>query len=235
MCSPGLNTAFLAQPLTRRQNGPGSSRKKGCSRRILSRPSTSAISLPPVVGTDRCRFFGDVDADRAPRDAPPTADTAGDPELIDPVRELVGHPLAITRADLPAHATAVNVGMAECEAGIPTLNALRNPAGKVGDIVNDEAEAGGADERAVAAGEAAFGHLSPPRMLHVALQQLLEPFGLQLTTHAPGRTGDDLLGLPPVALVRGPKRQRAGHLDARLTSRLDKKRVPLAIEKLREG
>src|SRR5512134_2525626 len=117
MCSRGSNRAFLAQPATRPQNEPGSSRKQGCSRRILSRSSTIAISLPPVVGADRRRFFGDVDADRAPRDAPPTADAAVDPELIDPVRELVGHPLAIARADLPAHATAVNVGMAERKAG----------------------------------------------------------------------------------------------------------------------
>ena len=115
------------------------------------------------------------------------------------------------------------------------MNALRYPATEVGDIVKGETEASGADERAIAAGEAALGHLSPPRMLHVALQQLFEPFGLQPTTHACGSSVDDLLGALSVRVARRIQRQRARDIDARLASHLDKKCVSLAIEKLREG
>ena len=46
---------------------------------------------------DRRRLLGDVDADGTPGDAPPAPDAAGRVELVPPRRELVRHPLAVTR------------------------------------------------------------------------------------------------------------------------------------------
>ena len=40
-------------------------------------------------------FFGEIDADRAPRDAAPAADAAGAAELVLPRGPLVGYPLAV--------------------------------------------------------------------------------------------------------------------------------------------
>ena len=50
-----------------------------------------------AVGPDSCCLGGDVDAYRAPGDAPSATHTAGGAELIYPAGQFMGHPLAITR------------------------------------------------------------------------------------------------------------------------------------------
>ena len=73
---------------------------------------------------DRRRLLGDVDGDRAPGDAAPAADAARGAELVDPGRELVGHPLPVARARRAPDAAAVDVGVVEREAGVPHALAL---------------------------------------------------------------------------------------------------------------
>ena len=67
-----------------------------------------ALPLPLRRRPDRRRLLGDVDADRAPGDAAAAADAARRAELVDPVRQLVGHPLPVARARRCAHAAAVD-------------------------------------------------------------------------------------------------------------------------------
>src|SRR5512147_1121864 len=64
----------------------------------------------------RMRLFGDVDADRAPRDAAAAPDAAGAPVLVMPGAELVHQPLAIAKVRRPAHHPAVDVAVARGEA-----------------------------------------------------------------------------------------------------------------------
>ena len=67
-------------------------------------PAGSAQVLPCALlrcrgrRRDGGRLLGDVDADRAPGDAAPAADAARRAELVDPVGQLVGHPLPVARA-----------------------------------------------------------------------------------------------------------------------------------------
>src|SRR6478752_8499229 len=89
------------------------------------RSSIAAMpGIPQVAGADRCRFLCDVDGDRAPSDAPSAADATGGAELVDPGRELVGHPLPVARAPPPTYAAAVRVGVLEGEAGVPQPGVL---------------------------------------------------------------------------------------------------------------
>ena len=54
-----------------------------------------AILFLPLARPYGPRFFGDVDADRAPDDAAPTANAARRIELVEPTGQLVRHPLAV--------------------------------------------------------------------------------------------------------------------------------------------
>src|SRR5215211_8945379 len=105
---------------------------------------------------DRGGLLGDVDRHRAPGDAAPAADAAGGPELVDPGGELVGHPLAVARGRRVADAAAVDVGVIQGEAGVPAPHPLGLLPGEVAHVLDRVAEAGRADQGAVAAGEAAL-------------------------------------------------------------------------------
>ncbi len=72
------------------------------------------------------RFRRDVDADRAPGDAPAAADAAGTAELVVPGAELVTEPLPVPARPRLPHAPAVHVGEVQLEAGRPALPALRH-------------------------------------------------------------------------------------------------------------
>src|SRR5512133_389946 len=115
--SPGSKTWLRAQPATVSRCSGASACSAGTS------PSSCSIVrmavLAQVVGADRCRLLGDVDGHRAPCDAAPAADAARGAELVDPGRELVGHPLPVARAPGLAHAAAVHVGVPEREARVP--------------------------------------------------------------------------------------------------------------------
>src|ERR1035437_818776 len=116
--------------------------KNSCARTILS--SVSILPLHECGG-----FGGDVDADRAPGNATPAADTAGTAELIPPMRQLMGHPLAVARARLGTHGAPVHVGEVAGEAGIPAPHALGALAVEVAVVLDGGAEAGRAHHGAV--------------------------------------------------------------------------------------
>src|SRR5215208_2395515 len=140
-------------------------------------PSLSRVRTE-ISRADRRRLLGDVDRHRAPGDAAATADAAGGPELVDPGGELVSHPLAVPRARRVADAATVDVGVVEREAGVKQSHPLGLFASEVGDVLDGVAEAGRADQGAVAASEATLGDLVPAGVLHVAVEQLLDPVGL---------------------------------------------------------
>src|ERR1019366_178149 len=129
---------------------------------------------------DRPRLLGDVDADRAPRDAAPAAHAPGAAELVDPGGQLVGHPLAIARARGRTHRAPVDVGVVHREARVPALVAPPVLARQVGHVLHARTEAGGAHHRAVPAREAALGHLIPARVLEVAIQQVPDVCDVEL-------------------------------------------------------
>src|SRR4051812_49871324 len=114
---------------------------------------------------DRCHLLGDVDGHRAPGDTAPAAHATGGPELVDPGRELLGHPLAIARAGRLAHAAAVHVGVFEREARVPDPRALAHVTRQVGHVLDARAEAGGTHHRAVAAAHEALRDRVPARVL----------------------------------------------------------------------
>src|SRR4029078_5540067 len=91
------------------------------------------------------------------------ADAPGGAELVDPGGELVGHPLPVPRRRGTTDRAAVQVGVLEVEAGVPDPLLGHLGAGEVGDVLHVGAEAGGADHRAVGAGEGTAGELLPTR------------------------------------------------------------------------
>src|SRR3954452_9103132 len=139
-----------------------------------TRSWTVCIGLPGGRGDGR-GLLGDVDRRRAPRDAATAPDATRRPELVDPGGELVGHPLAVARARRAADAAAVDVGVPEREARVPHADALGLVAGEVGHVLDVAAEARRAHHRAVAARQAAIGHVVPARMLEVVGEQVLDP------------------------------------------------------------
>src|SRR3989440_12003093 len=116
-------------------------------------PLASARYVGP---RERGGLLGDVDADRAPGDAPAAAHAARLAELVVPGAELVGQPLPVPAAGGGAYRAAVQVREVQVEAGVPAQPTLRVLTGHVGDVLDGGAEAGRADQRAVAAGQAAL-------------------------------------------------------------------------------
>ena len=113
-----------------------------------------------------------------------------------------------------------------------TPDALGVLAGEVGDVLDGGAEAGRADQRAVAAGQAALGDLVPARVLEVAREQVAQVADLELAAHQRRRRGR-----PPRRRPRDRRRSpsRCGsvgeHLGAALGPDLDEEAV-LAVEDL---
>src|SRR5690348_8288026 len=111
---------------------------------------TLAVSRPD--GRD---LLGHVDTDRAPRDAPPAADAAGNIELVVPRGELVREPLPVAPAGARPEVAAVDLCELRIEAAIPTSDSLGILQAQVGHILHTRAKTGWADERAIRAREAA--------------------------------------------------------------------------------
>src|SRR6478609_8591753 len=118
---------------------------------------SSAIAC--IARADRRDLLGDVDADRAPRDAAPAADAARAAELVEPRGQLVGHPLPVARPGRGPDAAAVQAGVIDGEAGVPALPALDVLAAEIGHGLDVRAEARRAGHRAVASAQAALGHV----------------------------------------------------------------------------
>src|SRR6516164_11771217 len=142
-------------------------------------------------GPDRCSFLGNIDPDRTPGDTAAATDATGGAELVDPVGQLVRHPLAVARARRAAHTAAVDVGKIQCETGIPATHPLGGGAGQIGGVASGSAETGRTDIRAVAAGQATLGSVVPARMIGVALKQFLESLGLETASHLTPGAGDN--------------------------------------------
>src|SRR6478735_3489539 len=170
------------------------------------------------LAADRGRLLRDVDPDRAPRDASAAADAAARAELVVPRGELVGHPLAVAGAPALTDAAAVHVRVVERQAAVPDPLALNSLSGQVGGILHADAEAGGANERAVAAGEATIGDLVPARMLEVLEDVLLQAFGVECPAHARPCVLDQRMSGVPVGGVRVPVRDLSHHIGAALAS-----------------
>src|SRR3954449_10096708 len=94
-----------------------------------ARSAGTSLRSSSIVRTDRRHLLGDVDGDRAPRDAAPAADAARRAELVDPGRELVRRPLPVARARRAPDAAAVDVGVPEREARVPDAGVLGLAAG----------------------------------------------------------------------------------------------------------
>src|SRR5271165_3446083 len=91
--------------------------------RLPTRYGTGAISL--VIGGRHLRhFLGDVDAGRAPGDAPAAADAARHLKLVVPGAQLVGQPMPVPRSAGLANAALVHEREVEFEAGCPVLPAF---------------------------------------------------------------------------------------------------------------
>src|SRR5438552_11434013 len=109
----------------------------------------------------RANLFGDVDRRRTPRDAPTTSHTTQFPKLVHPGRQLVRHPLAVTRFGRITDTSTVNVRKIQSEARIPPAPALGALARDVCDILHRSAEACGAGHRAIRAAQAASSEFVP--------------------------------------------------------------------------
>ena len=125
----------------------------------------SGIAAPaPAPTCDDRHLLPDVDADRAPGDAPSAPDTPARSELVVPGRELVRQPLAVAFAGVRSEGTARDLRESVGEAGIPSPFGGRRQPVEVGVLHDAGAEAGRADQRAVRAGETSVGHRRPPGM-----------------------------------------------------------------------
>src|SRR5271165_218940 len=227
---PASNRWLRAQPVTIRRWSGAKPAKNGCSPRMRSR-----VSMPPPlcrrdVRSDRGRFFGDVDAHRAPCDAAAAADAARGAELVDPVGELVRHPLPVARLRALADAAAVDEREVHGEATVPDPDPLGRGAGQVAMVLDGGAEAGRADHRAVRAGQAALGDLIPALVVEVRLQQLLQPVGLQRAPHLGLRPRHRGSGGADVGVRRGALRQGVQQLGAGLAAGLDQELVPAVVD-----
>ena len=146
-------------------------RRRRARRRAARRARTCVkrVASPCSFGrADRGQLLGDVDPDRAPGDAAAAADAARAAELVVPGAELVGQPLPVARAGRSAGCCRRGCRSGRPRSRVPDARCAR-PASPVRsvDVLDARAEAGRADQGAVAAGEAALGDLVPARMLEV--------------------------------------------------------------------
>src|SRR5262245_53705986 len=177
----------------------------------------SSLLLPAPA--ERRGLGGDVDADRAPDDAPATADAAGGSELVVPGTEFVGHPLAVSAGTRASDTPTVDVGEVEVEAGVPAAPPRGVLPGEIRHVLCGRAEAGGADQRAVTARQAPGSDIVPMRRFACTGEDLPHVCG-HPPTHPPSSLNDCLLCLD-VGTVDLFGRQFDEHLRARLAAHPD--------------
>ena len=166
--SPRPAPAVVAQPASELGEGRGRARRRGAPRGRPRRASSWRDSFLRMAATSSVTSMptGHHVMQRPQPTQPRRA------ELVEPGRELVRHPLPVARAGRRPDAAAVQVGVLDREARVPDAGALRLGAGQVGRVLDGGAEAGRADQRAVAARQAALGDLVPARVLEVGEQRL---------------------------------------------------------------
>src|SRR6516164_2075545 len=204
--------------------------------------SSPRIGIPPRRlargfrrAPDSCSFLGNIDPDGTPGYATPTADTPGAAKLINPVGQLMRHPLAVARARRIPHAAAVDVGKIQCETGIPAAHALGGRTGEIGRVVDCRAEASRTYIGAIAAGEAASGDLVPPRVVGIGLKQFLYSVGIELSSHLTPGAVDNSLGGGDFLRGCRPLRQIPDHVRTRGASDVDHEKMTALLDELRQG
>src|ERR1035437_5645177 len=170
--------------------------KKECSAMMRSRFSMT-VFLP--YGPD---FLRNVDSHRAPGNAAPAAHTSRSAELVDPRRQLVGHPLAVTSFAGSADAASVDIGKTLREARIQTAPALGMFASNIGYVFDRGAETRGADHGAVGAGQAAGGNVVPAWMLEILVEQIFDALSVDASALLAGRPVHRRFGLMPIRVRR---------------------------------
>ena len=142
------------------------------------------------------------------------------------------HPLAVARASGPAHAAAVRVGMPEREARVPQPGVLGLAAGQVGGVLDGAAEARRADQRAVAAAQAAVGDLVPARVLGVGLQQVADVGDVERAAHRRARSLGGGVGRVPLVALGVAVLERREHVGPTLAADLHHEAVAVVVEEL---
>ena len=115
----------------------------------------------------------------------PAAHAAAAPELLPPGGQLVPQPMPVAAAN----GVPLRTGTRICELVRKARFPLPRPGDglcgrQIGRIADRAAEAGGANHRAIAARQAAAGHVVPFRILDALIEQLLHAGGVELPAHA---------------------------------------------------
>src|SRR6185437_11735547 len=211
--------------------------------RVPTRYGTGAMAdtravpfAPSIIVGHLVHLCSDVNTGGAPRNTSPTADAARHAELIVPGAQFVGQPMPIARcARLANTAPAVNVGEVELETRRPVLPALGVFPGEITDVFGAGTKTRGAHHCAVAARQAAAGHLVPLRGLARADEQVPQIALRHLAAHSMG-SGLDIgtRGIDFVT-VSVTMRDTREHIGALRTAHVDKVRGCVAREAFREG
>ena len=122
--------------------------------------------------------------------------------------------------------------MSEVEARVPDPLSAHLVAGEVGDVHDVGAEAGRADHRAVAAGQAPGGDVVPHRAVGAGVQQVLEAGGVQAAAHPPRRSLRDRVGRVAVRPGGGSGVEAVHQVGPALGSNLDQEAVAVVVEHL---
>lgn len=181
------------------------------------------------------QLLGEIDPDRAPRDAPAAADAARLPELVVPRPELVGEPVPISRSDTRANDAGGEIRKLEREARVPPAPPFGVVAREVGHILDGRAEARRADHRAIGATKAALADIEPRRTLCVALQKIARSCRVDRSLHLPddpiARVGDETF------LFWGdrPRAELGQNLAAHRAPRLEEETMAVLVDPFRHG
>src|SRR5579871_5191547 len=139
---------------------------------LATLPSNGSSQGIDITTSNGANFLSDVDPHGTPGNTAAAAYTTGRAELIDPRRQLVGHPLAKARFRRRPHATAVNVRVGLRETGVPTPPSPGVLVGYVAHVIHCGTETGGTYHGAVGATEATGGDIVPLGMIEVIVKKI---------------------------------------------------------------
>src|SRR5215472_10935915 len=123
---PASARTLAAHPVSDCTCRSSKSEKNECPAMMSS--SDSIMSRAPYG----LNFLGNIDPHRTPGDTAPTAYAARGAELVDPGSYFVRQPLAVSSLPRRPHAAAVDIGVTECEAGVPSPPSFGMVSGHVG-------------------------------------------------------------------------------------------------------
>src|SRR5262249_35304103 len=143
----------------------------------------SMASIGPLAFTNRARFFGDIDSDRTPGDAPSASHTSRRAELIEPRSQFVCHPLPVTRSCGRPDNTTMNVGEVRGKARIPAPPSFRVIAREIGNLLDSRAKTCRTHQRAVRAGQASGSDIVPAGILVIPVQHFFDAGIVHASAH----------------------------------------------------